>query len=288
MHFTYKPELTPSLRQGDVLRRTPELLSVLEEYHPHYAEERYTHFQILTQTCDLVLGRRGPHCKARYITIAAIRSISDAINKVIDDKADNIVVFDGDRYASTEYLYELKSFVIKLFNNNEHEYFFLKAAPEQGLGDDSCAFLRLSVALRADEHYQKCLDAKILELSEVFQAKLGWSVGNLYSRVGTDDYIDGAKISKNQLDKLARKMLDNYVNWVPQDRFSDFRKLADMSTSVDEIDAQVEKILQRRREGRLGLLVEAVSTALGLDAEEGKRLTNALSQNVSVLDLLRT
>ena len=50
-------------------------------------------------------------------------------------------------------------------------------------------FLQLSVALKV-EHYDLCLDAKIAELKEPFQAKLGYRVGHMYSRVGTAEWSD--------------------------------------------------------------------------------------------------
>ena len=50
------------------------------------------------------------------------------------------------------------------------------------------AYLKVSIALKSQEHYDKCLAAKKLELSDEFKAKLGWLVGNMYSRVGTADW----------------------------------------------------------------------------------------------------
>jgi hypothetical protein len=42
--------------------------------------------------------------------------------------------------------------------------------------------------IKAELHFQTCLDAKILQLNDTFQAKLGWLVGQMYSRVGTRDW----------------------------------------------------------------------------------------------------
>jgi hypothetical protein len=78
-------------------------------------------------------------------------------------------------------------FLERLFNNNESEYFFLRAEPTLDFPEDCCAFLRLSIALQA-EHYEDCIASRVLSLSDEFSTKLGWLVGNIYSRVGTRDW----------------------------------------------------------------------------------------------------
>ena len=45
------------------------------------------------------------------------------------------------------------------------------------------------------------MDAKITQLNGIFQAKLGWLVGQIYSRVGTDD-IPQTQITKKLKDAL--------------------------------------------------------------------------------------
>lgn len=68
------------------------------------------------------------------------------------------------------------------------------------------AYLKVSIALKSDEHYDKCLSAKKIELTDEFKAKLGWLVGNMYSRVGTADW-------EGIMSPQARKdMLNNDLN----------------------------------------------------------------------------
>ena len=60
-----------SLRQGDLLIKNPHLKAAIAEAHKYYADTPdYTHFLVLTQSCDLVRrGKKPP--KSRYITLAA-------------------------------------------------------------------------------------------------------------------------------------------------------------------------------------------------------------------------
>ena len=82
-HFTYTIRLEDDLCQGDVLKKTEPVVGLLGEVHPHYVEDDYTHFLVLTQTCDLVRGRGGPGCKSRYITLAPVRPLDLLIGREI-------------------------------------------------------------------------------------------------------------------------------------------------------------------------------------------------------------
>jgi hypothetical protein len=74
----------------------------------------------------------------------------------------------------------------RLLHNTEDGFFFLKKDSHPELIEDLCVFLALSVAIRADQ-YEACLTAKIAQMDHIFAAKVGWLVGNLYSRIGTPD-----------------------------------------------------------------------------------------------------
>ena len=56
------------------------------------------------------------------------------------------------------------------------------------IGDNYVAYLRLSIALKAEKHYDSCVKSKRVELKEEFKAKLGSHLGQMYSRVGTRDW----------------------------------------------------------------------------------------------------
>jgi hypothetical protein len=107
----------------------------------------------------------------------------------------------------------LENFLERLLNNNEPEYFFLRKEDAVGLHDDSCAFLRLSISIRSYQHYDSCLRARVVSLTPQFQAKLGWLVGNMYSRIGTADWVP-QYTTKDQFRSLIAAMLDQLCVWV--------------------------------------------------------------------------
>ncbi|MEO8019717.1 MAG: hypothetical protein ABI769_18050 [Pseudomonadota bacterium] len=228
MHFTYRdPAATGAdaveanvLNQGDLLKRTPELEAVLNTYYPGFgnnAENKF--FLVITQSCDLV-PRSGGVCKAKYIQIVAVRPLRFAIEREIADMAEsgfNLKI----PVASQKNRNKLDQFLERLLNNNESEYFYLHQDASQGLAEDCCACLTLSVTIKA-EHYATCLAARILSLDNLFQAKLGWMVGQMYARVGTDDWPHA------ELSKQKAKVSKDAAMWV------DDKALSAARTSVAE------------------------------------------------------
>lgn len=205
IHFTYKPEPDmENLCQGDVLKITEELSMVLKDVHPYFLNEQYKFFIVLTQSCDLV-RRSGKNCKTPYITLAAVRSYSDFLERMFlkgkyVEKVDELLIMDE---KNKDRAYQL---IERIYNNTEPEYFFLYKEDALEFPESMVAYLKVSIALKSNEHYDKCLNAKKIELTDEFKAKLGWLVGNMYSRVGTADW-DGIMSNQARMD-----MLNNDLN----------------------------------------------------------------------------
>ncbi len=187
IHFTYKQDIdSSSLCQGDLLTVTDELKSVLKEVHPYFLNEQYKYFMVLTQSCDLV-RRDGNKCKTPYITLAAVRDFDDFIEtKFATDKYAEKV--EGFLLMDSKQKDRAYQFLERIYNNTEPDYFFLYQDDKVSLQKSMIVTLKVSIAIKSLLHYDKCLAAKILELTDEFKAKLGWLVGNIYSRVGTTDW----------------------------------------------------------------------------------------------------
>jgi len=213
MDFLFAPDEKveyDQLVQGDLLIRGQELTSVLAQAHQYYATaETYTHFVVITQSCDLVRrGKKPP--KARYITIAAVRPLQIVIERHFAKLAflwqgnDSLGIYDITKRELAA------QFLERLLNNEEKNFFFFKAGSHPSIKEDLVAFLPLSVALKA-EHYDALLKSKVAQLEPVFAAKLGWLVGNQYSRVATPDLEErGLKEEKEEF--LADKLAGQWVS----------------------------------------------------------------------------
>ena len=93
----------------------------------------------------------------------------------------------------------------RLYNNTEPEYFFLYKEEALEFPESMVAYLKVSIALKSSEHYDECLKAKKMELADEFKAKLGWLVGNMYSRVGTADW-EGIMSTQARKDMLNQDL----------------------------------------------------------------------------------
>lgn len=210
MHFTYQRPIG-ELQQGDILKPTDALNTILFKYHRHYADRnRYPLLMVLTQSCDLV--RRNDICKSRYIILAAIRPFELLIDRELE-KCQYSHIETNYRLCLTKQRTRLREFLERLINNNEQGYFYLAEEPELNINDQYVAFLNLSVAIKSND-YDHCLSSRIAQLNEIFQAKLGWLVGYMYSRVGTPDWTSSNTMTQEQFSEYVDSILETDVGWV--------------------------------------------------------------------------
>jgi hypothetical protein len=273
-HFTYTDDNdTTTLKQGDILAKTQELVDLLNICHSYYASTpEYSHFQVITQTCDLVRRGKNNECASRYITLAAVRSLDTVISRAINDFADKKLELEGVLYCSEKHKDKLKSVLASIFNNNDKNVFFLKASPTDGLLDDSCTFLHLSIAIRAYEHYDLCLRAKVLELRENFRSKLGWMVGNLYSRVGTEDYVPGALPDQASFNAAIEKTLERHIAWIPAEAFAAFKESATPGLDYHTVIENAHRKITDKNEQRLNSFLRLLERHGQLSSDQVRKL----------------
>jgi hypothetical protein len=208
-HYVYDATKSTELCQGDILSRTPALVALLDEYFPYYSKHRdYMYFMVLTQTCDLVM-RDGAPCNAPYISLAAVRPIKDIV--LMEASKHQHEKLKETNVVGNKAREKLAMFLESLMDNNKAGLFYLHTDLDVGITEPCCAFLQLSVSFRS-AHYDKCLAAKIAQLKEPFQAKLGWLIGNMYSRVATTEWNierPAEKVGK-VASKLLKQTIDNY------------------------------------------------------------------------------
>jgi hypothetical protein len=284
-HFTYANNLDrTSLKQGDLLEKTRELTDLIKEIHPHYANDEYTHFQILSQSCDLVRRGKSKSVAARYITIAAVRNLDTVVKRSLKKQSpkNKFIQEESRTLCSNKEKSRLVESIKSLLNNNDKSHFFLKAWPEKGLVEDSCTFLSLSIAIRSDEHYDKCLEAKILELDSTFQAKLGWLVGTLYSRVGTEDFVPACFTKDQEFTEYATQIADKNVIWIEHGAFADFMKLHTANSAesgIEEMENDAIKATVAKRQKRIENLVDLVCRTGKVESENKDKIRNLFNSS---------
>lgn len=260
IHWAYKDPHEPLLlEQGDVLRLTEPLVELLRLYHPYYADHPENRLYIvLTQSCDLVL--RGGGVKSRYITIAPVRPLP----KIIEyEFSSQLKIVDGIPYGSARVQGEVEKFLERLFNNNESSYFYLEPEPAEGIADPMCAMLRLGISFKAD-HLEILLGAKVLGLEDSFQAKLGWLLGQGYSRVGTKDF------EPSDITKRAKLQAETLGLWIDAAKYVVFDRevkkfKAEQPTetlTVQKIDELISKLPSKKGQAIEAVLAVAEATGL--------------------------
>ncbi|GMV22741.1 MAG: hypothetical protein AMXMBFR57_26900 [Acidimicrobiia bacterium] len=186
-HWTYAPfASTDDLEQGDIIAPSPAVKAIFAAVHPHFQHDKYLGFMVATQSCDLV--RRATHSKANYISLVAIRPLTQVLHKILGL---SLKAVDGEATFKTSEKTEGRRLLERLFNQNEQALglFFLYPDLDAGIDESAVAFLRVSVAVRS-EHCDALREARVGRLTESFQAKLGWLIGNLYVRPATPDWQD--------------------------------------------------------------------------------------------------
>jgi len=269
MHFTYEsPDSTDkaNLCQGDVLFRTPQLIHLINQLHPYFAEAKYKAYMLLTQSCDLF--RRNGRCKAPYLTLAVVRTVEDALRHELNALDETAITLDsesktmcGHTFVSEKLKDRLTIAATSLFNNNLDGYFFLRADSEAFVGGDWCAFLRVTIPLRV-EHYDLLLDAKRAQLRDVFQAKVGWLLGSNYARVATPDWTSSASGIEEQ-GRLLQGLVHKAHQWIPDKQMTKIRARL-KADEVAETEASVRALLDdpsMRIRNRRQLILAAVSEA---------------------------
>lgn len=224
VHFTYR-EITDAdthLQQGDIIGPTKALHDLMRQVHPHFNDDKYIAFLVLTQTCDLV-RRDGVSCKSRYINLAVIRPLRDVLFTLLD-RACGTVTIRG-KTADGVYLDKSRSraeqLLERILNQNAQAegLFYLHPDAAVRIAESSVALLQVSVAVRSQEHYQTLFTARMGGLGEQFQSKLGWLIGNLFARVATKDF-DTATRKQIVADFIgpAESPSENDPRWVPKER----------------------------------------------------------------------
>ena len=281
MHYTYADEIDrTSIHQGDLIARTPAVEEMLREVHPHYyTTDSYRYLIVLTQSCDLV-RREGDACAARYITLAAVRPLDLVLRRRLEKyQRTRRHQLEGS-FCDEGLRPKLTQFLERLFNNNEDEYFYLHEEPAAELAEAHCAFLALSIAVKAELHYEKLVAAKRLQLSESFQHKLGWLVGKMYSRIGTEDWVPEHR-SRDEMKRWIDSTLNGFgILWLSSKDIERLQKMLDREgiPVKPERAAELAGQVRAQRRKKKDVAVETIAKILGDLSVEPAKVASAAKQ----------
>ncbi|MCJ2136061.1 hypothetical protein MKK69_18740 [Methylobacterium sp. J-026] len=287
MHFTYsKPDEGSDLQQGDILFPNEQLSTLIGYYHPYYRSAKFTAYLITTQSCDLV--RRGDGIGTPYVTLCAVKPFSGVFDRELKKYQTEIMV--AAEAVSGKARDRLIMFIERLLNNNHPEYFYLHEDPVNGIPERSCAYLRLAISLKS-QHYDACLSARKLGLDQGFQSKFGWLIGNLYSRVGTEDWVPNSK-STQDWKSLLNTILEENVAVIDEKKADAARKnikITDVEgLPSEEIRKRIDQLAVRnKKEEAIDAFLEQLRKDDLLDDGIRAKLRTRLISNPVLSTLLK-
>ncbi len=236
-HWTYDEirKEESNLLQGDILVLTEELRDLLNNVHRYFTDPKYLGFIITTQSCDLVL-RKGK-CKANHINLSVVKSLESTLEDLLAQYCQKVC----DGVYSKESKQDAKHLIERILNQNEEKIglFYLHPDPSVEIGEPAIAVLRVSIALR-NEHYEILQNARRGRLKSEFRNKLGWLVGNLYSRAATTDWYENNQ--KEQMEDLIHHILNAVCYWPAQSVINNAKNKVEKLESLDS--ERIKEILK--------------------------------------------
>jgi len=214
LHFTYaRPE--GSLKQGDILSIADASQALRRKFNATFGK-RYSYFIVLTQSCDLVV-RSHSKPKIDTVSFAPLRSLNGVLRELVD-RGQKSVLSKKANVCNLKYRDKVADFLDRLLQNNEGNYFFLHHQIELGFPDSMCALLRSSRQMELKDSYEDFCKLRVLSLNDEFRPKLGWLVGQLYSRVATRDW------DPSDIKTVKNEHLNTVCGWVDSEKLSAVEK----------------------------------------------------------------
>lgn len=291
MHWSYADNAEGDLVQGDILLPTDGLRAALQNVHRWFVDPKYLGFVVISQTCDLV-RRQGESCKTPYVEIAVIRPFRAYLLSLLKQQCDWI----GDRYFPSGERNRANDLLDRVINQNESTLglFYLHPEASIGIGEASIALLRVSVALRSEEHYDTLVAARRGRLHPEFGNKLGWICGNLYSRIGIRDWKESEE-DRKVATEIKRRLLDQSDDAGP--RFVDCSKpfleglkrgtINLRDATPEQIEAELERHSSKPYKDRAIEAVMRILESQGVSTELRQRVGSNLKSDREFGDVIR-
>ncbi len=288
MHWTYeKPEEISELQQGDILEPSEALLNLFNEVHPYFTQPKYRGFLILTQTCDLLRRERAGQksCSATHVCLSVIRSVQDIISQSLSSRFGYLApgIYASHSKKAVENLVE------RLVNQNENALglFYLHRDIDSGISVHSVALLRVAISVKAADHFNTLLKARVGRLSKEFQPKLGWMVGNLYSRVGVTDWKEKSEIEKQNIEEDIIKEILSFTRsepiWLDRSLYSKIlKKTPDFNTLPESSQEEIirSSLPPPPKEKAIEIIAQIVKTVVPkIKDEDIEKIKSRLANN---------
>jgi hypothetical protein len=213
--------------------------------------------------------RKKAGCKAKHISLAVIRPLSALMPGLLEDlcSAPTAGVYLNERRKDAE------DFLHRVLNQNEQAngWVYLHPDADVGIGDPAVAMLRISISLRASDHYELIKQARCGRLDTEYRNKLGWLKGNLYSRIDTTDWSE-REVGDSEEKRIINDLLETPIGdrrplWVPDAWIAEARR---KKVNFDQLPSdQLDSVLK----------AHAPKPSLDAALDEVKKAVNQVRQD---------
>ncbi len=192
---------TQSLFQGDIIFLNDVIRgNLISLYQDRVNKAEFA--IILTQSCDLVKrSELGNKCKAQLIHMGLLSAFDDYFFNDLSKYCEKGLFENKVRIIDEGKAQKLQNSLEKLLNNNNNDHFFIPEDSGKGLTSHYIVDLR-DQCLLSYEYFEEILRNKRCELEEIFRAKLGYMVSQLFSRIGTKDW------NKKELENTIKGLIN--------------------------------------------------------------------------------
>ena len=265
------------LQQGDILEPTEDIRNILFKSYPSLREKKIVALIVITQSCDL--ARREEHenrCKAEYINLAIVQRIEHVFLSLVDKLCHKHRLRHG--YYSATGKNSAIELIGRICNQNEWSIglFYLHPDASAGVAYRSVALLQAIYPVFAD-HYNMLVDVRGGRLAAPFQNRLGWLVGNLYSRVATVDFPE------NEQNNLRESLMNednkgvNLPCWLNKKQISKMKADGNGITK-EQLDSLLDQYdpSKENMHSSIKYMLEFIKSKIGLSDEQKKAIQETL------------
>lgn len=204
--YVYETGTLPQcLQQGDIIKLSNEFRELFFRLFEHLKRDDIyddQYMMVTSQSCDLFRdGKRDP--KPDHINLCTVRSFNRYLKRVSESvggfSTGYAKVVERDRRVA------ISGHIAGVINNSniKQEFFLPKGS---FFSDNLIAFLTLSYPIKT-ESYDVILKERVCSLKPEFQAKVGYTIAELYGRVATSDLV-GSGWEYDDITKCASEFLD--------------------------------------------------------------------------------
>jgi hypothetical protein len=229
---------TESLYQGDIIFIDDVIRENLIAYNKTKADTcDFT--IILTQSCDLVKrSELGNKCKAQLLHLGFLSSFDEYFVDNLSKYCENGLFGGKISIIEQGKAQKLQNNLERLFNNNLSDLFFIPEDNGQGLSSHYVVDLR-DQCLISFNYYDNLLMNKRCELEEIYRAKLGYMVSQLFSRIGTKDW------DKDELNSMLKSMINEKSIILPKEKIKLVKdRESDLSSRYSSVEQLIPAIKQ--------------------------------------------